>query len=162
MHHHSTPAATTTPMPQLTSPPSARSLIVALHHSPDYLPPCPSTIPVVSFSPSLSPLLRYMPPIHSLSSATSSFPVSQSNQPSPSQEVSLSGVSGALGNGSVAVGVVGTLERSLPCRSCGGPHLRAWPQRVDRVGTEYPWPLVSFRLLSPVGHFHSPPELLLS
>src|SRR6266851_6998702 len=101
MHRHSTPAATTTPMPQLTSPPSARSLIVALHYSPDYLPPSPSTIPVVSFSPSLSPLFRNMPPIHSLSSATSSFPVSKSNEPSPGQEVPLSGVSGALGNGSV-------------------------------------------------------------
>ena len=97
-HHHSTPAATT-PMPQLTSPPSTRSLIVTLHHSPDYLPPSPSTIPVVSFSPSLSPLPRNMPPIHSPSSVTWSSPVSQSNQLSPGQEVPLSGVSGALGNG---------------------------------------------------------------
>ena len=53
------------------------------------------------------------------------------------------------------VRVVGTFEWSPPCRSCGVP------QRVDRV-REYPWPLVSFRLLSPVGHFHSPPEVLLS
>ena len=84
-HHHSTPAAAT-PMPQLTSPPSARNLIVALHYSPDYLPPSPSTIPVESFSPLLSLLLSNMPPIHSLSSVTSSLPVSQSNQPSPGQE----------------------------------------------------------------------------
>ena len=33
-------------------------------------------------------------------------------------------------------------------------HLRARPQRVDRVRTEYPWPLVSFRLLQSEGHFH--------
>jgi hypothetical protein len=56
------------------------------------------------------------------------------------------------------VGVVGTLERSPPCRSCRVPHLRAWPQRVDRVRTKYTWPLFLFRLVSPVGHFHSPPD----
>jgi hypothetical protein len=33
-------------------------------------------------------------------------------------------------------------------------HLRARPQRVDRVRTEYQWPLVSFRLFPPEGHFH--------
>jgi hypothetical protein len=37
-------------------------------------------------------------------------------------------------------------------------HISGYGQRVDRVPIEYPWPLVSFRLLSPVGHFHSPPD----
>jgi hypothetical protein len=170
-HHHSTPAATT-PIPQLTSPLSARSLIPTFHYSSDYPPPSPSTIPVVSFSSSLSPLLRNMPPIHPLSSVTSSLAVSQSNQLSPGQEVPLvkSGASGAplqerMGwwiAWALKVRVVGTLGWSPPCRSYRVPHFRAWPQRAYRVRTEYPWPLVSFRLLSPVGHFHSPPEVLLS
>ena len=53
------------------------------------------------------------------------------------------------------VRVVGTLEQSPPCRSCGVSHLRARPRRVDhRVRTEYLRPLVSSRLLPPEGHLY--------
>ena len=108
-HHHSTPAAAT-PMPQLTSPPSARNLIVALHYSPDYLPPSPSTIPVVSLSSSLSPLLINMPPIHPLSPVTSSLPPSKSN---PLVKSGISGSTEQIGwwiAWALEVRVVGTLE----------------------------------------------------
>jgi len=129
-------------------PDSAASMsrLVTIRHPTNLSTVIPSslsfTIPVVSFSSSLSPLLSSMPPIHSLSPVTSSF---QSNQPSPGQEFQV--LQERIGWWIACARVVGTLEWSPPCRSCGVPHLRAWSQRIDRVHTEYPWPLVSFRFV---------------